>query len=344
MKIVHDDYKNLISLENLFRAWRKFKIGKNKKFDVMEFERHLEDNLFALYQELLEKRYIHLRYEYFKVKDPKKRDIHKANVKDRIIHQALYVYLQDIYEPFFIEDSYSSRINKGTHKAIKRLRRFAEEIAKRNNGYCFALKFDIKKFFENIDHKILLKLLNDRVKDKNILNLLRLVIESFNGSAGKGIPLGNITSQIFANIYLHELDIFIKSRLKLQYYLRYNDDFIILSSNKMALFKYVNKIREFVGRGLLLEIPDNKIIFRKLNWGIDFCGYVILQDSVLLRQKTKKRMMERVRELSERHDGGKSSLEDLNKTVNSYFGLLKHCNSYNLKEKIKNKYIYGKII
>ncbi len=344
MNIIHNDYKNLICVENIFTAWQKFRVGKNKKIDVMEFERHLEDNLFSLYHDLQRNSYSHSGYEYFRITDPKKRDIHKAKVKDRIIHQVFYDYLCRIYEPFFIYDSYSSRLNKGTHRAVKKLGDFTEQVAKDNFGRCYALKCDIKKFFENIDHKILLELLADKVKDKNIMIILRIIIKSFNNSAGKGIPLGNITSQIFANIYLHQLDIFVKNKLKLKYYLRYNDDFVFLDGNQRTLFKNLVRIQEFVRYRLLLEAPDDKIVFRKLNWGIDFCGYVILPGAILLRQNTKRRMMKNIVTAARKYKEKELPFAKFSEIINSYFGLLKHCHSHNLKEKIRNKYIYGQII
>ena len=228
---MHDNYLNLISIENLFQAWNEFRVGKRKRADVQEFERHLEDNLFDLHFLLKTKGYKHGNYHSFYVQDPKRRHIHKAKVADRVIHHLLYTYLYKLYDNNFIYDSYSCRVDKGTHKGVKRLNNFVRKVSRNYTRDCFALKLDIKKFFASVDHRILLDLLKKKITDQDILWLLENVINSFHSDQriGKGIPLGNLTSQIFANIYMNELDQFIKHELKVEYYLRYADDFIILS-------------------------------------------------------------------------------------------------------------------
>lgn len=303
----------------------------------MGFERNLENNLFSLYYELKKHSYAHSNYKYFRIFDPKKRGIHKAEIKDRIVHQIIFDYLNARYEPLFIENSFSSRTQKGTHKAVNKLTEFTRIFENENYERCFALKCDIKKYFESIDQNVLLKILKKEVKDDAVFDLILKIVLSFNSAdkIGKGIPLGNITSQIFANIYLNELDYFVKDKLDIKYYLRYNDDFIILDDNKNKLFENLKKIKDFISNILLLEMPDNKIKFRKLNWGIDFCGYIILPNGILLRQKTKRRMLKNIYKISAKLKNKEILENKFTKTLNSYFGLLKHCNSYNLKNKIK---------
>lgn len=345
--IIHsNEFEELTSIENLLRSWRKFKIGKNKKWDVVAFERNLEDNLFLLYHELKSGEYRHSEYKYFSISDPKKRDIHKAEIRDRILHQTIFDYLEKVYEPLFISDSFSSRKGKGTHRAVFRLFDFAKEIRIQNSGKCFAIKCDVRKYFESISHKILFNILKNEVEDSGILSLIEKIIKSFNGKLenGCGIPLGNITSQIFANVYLNELDKFVKNELKLKHYLRYNDDFAVLGSDEDKLFGDIQKIKRFVSENLLLELPEKKTVFRKLKWGIDFCGYIILPNAILLRHKTKSRMVKNMKIQSQRLQSGKISFWDFMRAANSYFGLLEHCNSFDLKNKIKHKHIYGKTI
>ena len=221
MVITHN-FADLISIENLFQAWSKFNKGKRKRLDVQSFERNLEDNLFALYEKLRKKTYKHGTYEEFFVHDPKERHIHKASVADRVLHHLLYNYLSPLFDKSFIFDSYSCRLGKGTHKGVKRLEKFTKIVSKNYAKPCWVLKLDIKKFFANVDHSVLKKLLRNKILDGDILWLLDQVIDSF----PKGIPLGNLTSQVFANIYMNELDQFIKNKLKIKYYLRYADDFI----------------------------------------------------------------------------------------------------------------------
>ncbi len=273
------NFKDLTKIEMLFQAWDEFKKGKRKKRDVLFFERNLEDNLFELHNLLKTKTYKHGEYQEFFVNDPKKRHIHKAKVCDRVVHHLLYKYLYQIFDKTFIYDSYSCRLNKGTHKSVVRLQKFTRCISRNYTQPCWALKLDIKKFFDNIDHQILIKLLSKKVKDPDIIWLLKQVIDSFNSEAGKskGIPLGNLTSQIFANIYMNELDQFVKYKLKVKYYVRYADDFVILSVNKETLEKLIIPIADFLQVHMKLDLHPDKIIFRKIDCGIDFVGYISLK-------------------------------------------------------------------
>lgn len=225
---MHIDYLDLIALDNLFQAWIEFRKGKSKRLDVQTFERNLEDNLFKLHEKLQNKTYKHGGYHSFYVNDPKQRHIHKASVADRIIHHLLYTFLYKLFDNTFIYDSYSCRLEKGTHKGVKRLEIFARKVSKNYTASCWALKYDIKKFFASINHEILLGLIMRKIQDEGILWLIKQIIDSFHSERGegKGMPLGNLTSQVFANIYLNELDQFVKHKLKVKFYLRYADDFL----------------------------------------------------------------------------------------------------------------------
>ncbi len=172
-------FESIISLENLVRAWRVFRRGKRDKSDVQSFERNLEDNLFALHDELRVKQYQHGQYERFHLFDPKHRIIHKAEVRDRVVHHAIYRILAPVFEQSFIFDSYSCRLDKGTHAGVDRLAQFARKVSKNYTRTCFALKCDIRKFFDSIDHRILMQMLSRRISDANTLWLLREIIESY---------------------------------------------------------------------------------------------------------------------------------------------------------------------
>jgi RNA-directed DNA polymerase len=175
--------------------------------------------------------------------------------------------------------------------------------------------------------------------DEKIFNLLKIIIESFHKETANGVPLGNITSQIFANIYLNELDKFVENELELKNrYVKYNDDFIIIGDNKKCLFDQVEKIRKFFNEKMALELPQEKMTFRKLKWGIDFCGCVILPNAVLLRNKTKGIMFGKINTIANKVNSEKISQSDFRRIMDSYFGLLSHCNAHNLRSKIKNKY------
>jgi len=277
----------------------------------MSFERHLENNLFDLHYALKSGIYEHDGYQFFQVFDSKKRDIYKAEVKDRVVHQITYDYLCDIYEKVFISDSYSSRIGKGTINAINIFKYFSK--LSDNNSY--VLKCDIRKYFQSVDQKILTTILSDKIKDEKIMQIIEKIISSFEFG---GIPLGNVTSQIFANIYLNELDRFVKKELKIRFYIRYNDDFVIFDDRKEKLAKYLVLIREFLIEKLKLEIPENKSEIRHLKHGMEFLGYKIFPDHVLLREQTKAKIFNKISRIN----------------INSKLAVLKHCNSYNLRQKL----------
>lgn len=324
----------------MFDSWEEFKYGKRKKEDVQLFERHLENNLFKLHHELKNKTYKHSNYTSFHITDPKLRHIHKALVLDRIVHHALYRILYPIFDESFLFDSYSCRIDKGTHRAVRRLETFTRKVSRNYTKPCFALKCDVRKFFDSVDHEILKLLIRKKVKDADVLWLLDNIVDSFSKSKNtegsghqltlgfsspKGMPIGNLTSQLFANIYMHELDWFVKNTLKIKYYLRYCDDFMILGSSKEELTKILSGIEKFSGEKLRLSLHEDKVDIRKLGQGFDFVGYVVRPHYIVPRTKTKKRMLKRV----------------LKKNLSSYTGLLSHCNGYSLGEKI-NKIVLDK--
>ncbi len=237
MKIYKNLFDEIVSTENLFLAWDKFKNGKRNKKDVRLFEWNLEENIFKLNRDLKNKAYKHGAYHSFNIKDPKPRNIHKAQVRDRILHHAVFRILNPIFEPGFISASFSCREGYGTHKGVQYLQNILRKASKNNRVSCFALKCDIKKFFDTIDHNVLLTILKKKIKDNDTAWLLSRIISSFSSNYSllgidKGVPIGNLTSQLFANIYLGELDKFIKQGLKVKYYVRYTDDFLIISKNK----------------------------------------------------------------------------------------------------------------
>lgn len=323
-------FDEIISLENLFLAWREFRRGKRNKLDVQQFEFNLEDNLFGLHQELKSKTYRHSHYTVFSICDPKPRRIHKACVRDRILHHAVFRVLYPIFDNSFIFDSYSCRLSKGTHRAVARLEKFARKISQNNHRNIFALKCDVKKFFDSIDQNVLLGLIRQKILDKNALWLISIIIRSFEKIPDKGLPLGNVTSQLFANIYLNELDQFVKHKLRIKYYLRYCDDFVILGEDAEILKGLIPLIGDFVNEKLQLTLHPDKIIIRKFRQGIDFLGYVVLPNYRVLRTKTKKRILKKTMTKLEKLKAGFISEKSLNQSLQSYFGVLKHCAGYRI--------------
>src|SRR3989344_6010287 len=203
-------FEDIVSVENLLEAWREFMRGKRNKRDVQEFSLRLMDNILSLHRDLANRTYYHGGYEAFNISDPKPRNIHKATVCDRLLHHAIYRILYPFFDKTFIADSFSCRIGKGTHKALNRFRKFGYKISKNNTQTCWILKCDIRKFFENINHEVLVNILKEYIPDQNVIGLLEKVIHSFSSALGRGLPLGNLTSQLFVNIYMNEFDQFIK--------------------------------------------------------------------------------------------------------------------------------------
>jgi len=315
--------EEVISVENLLEAWREFLRGKRAKRDAQEFSLRLMDNIFSLHNDLRNLTYKHGSYQAFKINDPKPRDIHKASVRDRLLHHAIYRKLYPFFDRVFIADSFSCRIDKGTHKALNRFRAFAYKVSQNNTKTCWILKCDIKKFFASIDHDDLKEILESYVADKNILWLLGEVIDSFHSSEpGKGLPLGNLTSQLLVNVYMNEFDQFVKHKSGVKYYIRYADDFVLLSGNRKELEEKVEPIKDFLKNRLKLEAHENKVYIKTLASGVDFLGWVHFPDHRVLRTKTKRRMFKRI------------MARPTSETINSYLGLLKHGNARNLTSHI----------
>lgn len=307
-------FEKIISLENLFDAWTEFKKEKTNKTDVAGFEINLEDHIFALHDDLKNGDYRHGNYTSFYIHDPKRRHIHKASVRDRLLHHAVHRVIEPIWNKVFIFDSWSSRKTKGIHAAVRRLQKMALQLSHNHTRTLWALKLDIRKFFESIDHKILLNILAKRTPDERLMNLFREIIKSFN----PGLPLGNLTSQLFANVYLNEFDQFVKHELRMRDYVRYADDFVILHKDKEALIDCLPKIQAFTQNRLCLKIHSKKIILKTYASGIDYLGYVCFPYHRVLRTKTKRRMFKRVNQ----------------KNFSSYSGILKHCHSTSLQRKL----------
>ncbi len=304
-------------------AWKEFVKGKRHKRDVSEFSMRLMDNIFSLHNDLFNHTYKHGGYQAFKINDPKPRDIHKAAVRDRLLHHAIYRVIYPFFAKTFIADSFSCQLGKGTHKALARFRRFSCIVSKNNTRTCWILKCDIKKFFASIDQEILLEILKQYIPDENIIWLLERVIKSFSSTTlGRGLPLGNLTSQLLVNIYMNKFDQFIKHKLKIKYYIRYADDFVIFSQDHGWLEQRILLIKDFLFDRLKLELHPDKLFIKTLASGVDFLGWVNFGGHRVLRTATKKRMFAKIRE--------SLSLA----TINSYFGLLKHGNAYHLSSEI----------
>ncbi len=318
-------YHNIISVENLLEAWKEFVRGKRGRKDIQEFEYDLMPNILLLHRELVAKTYKHSPYEFFKINDPKPRDIHKAKVRDRLLHHALYRKLYPFFDKTFISDSTSCRFGKGTHVAVDRFRTFAYKVSQNHTRTAWVLKCDIRKFFASIYQSILLEILARYIPDREITNLIAEIVGSFHSTTpGVGLPLGNLTSQLFVNIYMNEFDQFMKHQLRAKYYIRYSDDFVILSDDRAWLCDIIPPVKGFLLQRLKLQLHPNKISIGTISAGVDYLGWVSFPDHRVLRPATKRRMLRGIRQKS-----GKPE------TVQSYIGLMSHGNTQILKDKVE---------
>jgi retron-type reverse transcriptase len=320
-------YDEIISLENLFAAWQDFLPGKRKKKDVQEFGLRLADNILQLQDELANFIYVHGPYKAFNISDPKPRNIHKASVRDRVLHHAIYRKLYPFFDKTFIGDSYSCRLGKGAYKALNKFRVLAFKTSKNHTQTAWVLKCDIKKFFASIDHAKLLKILTAYIPDKNIMWLLERVIHSFDYKvAGRGLPLGNLTSQLFCNVYMNKFDQFVKHKLKSKFYIRYADDFVFLSNSKEELLTLTPRIAMFLDQELKLSLHPDKVFIKTVAAGVDFLGWTHFPHHRVLRKTTDRRMFKRIYN------------SPTNETFQSYLGLISHGDTYRLKQKLLNWY------
>ncbi|MFA4952968.1 MAG: reverse transcriptase domain-containing protein [Candidatus Pacearchaeota archaeon] len=230
-------YEEIISLKNLILAWKKARKGKTKKYYVKYFEENIAYNLKLLHNELKSQTYKPKPLVTFILRDPKTRKISKSDFRDRIVHHAIVNILEPIFDKTFIYDSCANRKGKGNLFAIKRFEKFQRRVTNNLHSKAFCFKADIKHYFQEVNHEILIKIISRKVKDEKIIWLITLILKNFE-SNNKGMPLGNLTSQFFANIYLNELDYFVKHQLKAKYYIRYVDDFILLNSSRKELLSW----------------------------------------------------------------------------------------------------------
>lgn len=339
-----DLFAGIVDFENLHRAYRDARTCKRYRSSILKFGYRLEENLLALRWELMHKAYRHGGYREFVVNDSKKRLIKAAPFRDRVVHHALCNIIEPILEPGFIYDSYACRKGKGSHAAVLRLEYFIKSLRsgtrvrererERGGGsapaqiYC--LKCDISKFFDNIDREILFNIFRRKIRDEKVLWLIREIISS----NPKGIPIGNLTSQLFANVYLNELDSFVKRELHERYYVRYMDDFLILGTDKQRLHEDKERIKTFLCEQLKLQLHPKKAEIYPINRGLDFLGYVLRDDKRYLRKSTVKRFMKKRRRYEAAVINGTMEESLLESICTSWRGYAMFANSYRLMEKL----------
>jgi len=326
-------------LENLLNAWQDFICGKKQRKDVQEFELNLMSNLISLQKDLVVKTYKHSSYQSFNISDPKPRIIHKASVRDRILHHAIYRQLYPFFNRTFIADSYSCRVGKGTHKAMDRFQSYAYKVSQNYTKNAWVLKCDISKFFHSIDQEILMEIIKSYIPDKDIQLLVSNIISGFYlTEKGIGLPLGNLTSQLLVNIYMNEFDQFVKHKLKAKYYIRFADDFIFLSRDKKWLESILLETRDFLWDKLRLQLHPHKTFIQTITSGVDFLGWVHFSNHRVIRAKTKRRAFANLSKKHHKFTAGEISEDKFNQTLQSYLGLLSHGNGYKISKDLLEKF------
>ncbi|HLA50701.1 MAG TPA: RNA-directed DNA polymerase [Thermodesulfobacteriota bacterium] len=342
-------FNQIASFENLYLASRKARKGKRLKDNVLKFEKNIEDEIFILQEELISKTYIPGKYREFAIYERKPRKISAAPYRDRVVHHALCNIIEPIFEKTFIFDSYACRKDKGTHKAVDRFTEFC-----RKNRYVF--KGDIKKYFPSIDHEILFEKIQRKIKCKDTLSLIKTiitysnqqeeVIDYFKGDdllepfrRKRGIPIGNLTSQFFANIYLNDLDHYVKEALKCRYYIRYVDDIAIFDDSKERLWDIKGAIEECLEKDRLKLHPKKCMIF-PVSTGADMLGYRVFPSYRLLRKDNSMRFIRKLKNMSRLYREGILGWKDINPSVQSWLGHARHADTYGLRRDIFGKILF----
>lgn len=317
-------FDDVIVVDNLLLAWQEFVRGKCGRLDVQYFQQNLMDSIIELHNDLANGEYVHGGYERFMITDPKTREIHKATVRDRLLNHAVHRILEPFFDRTFNADSFSCRQGKGTHAAGLRFDVMAQRVSKNYTKTCWVLKCDIRKFFASIDQGKLISILQQYITDEAFMSLLTTIIYSFQLVPGVGLPLGNLTSQLFVNVYMNEFDQFVKHKLKARHYIRYADDFVLLSDNREWLGEQILPIKEFLQDELGLLLHPNKVLLGTLASGVDWLGWIHFEDHKVPRTVTKQRMARTI--------ASKAS----EATTQSYLGLLRHGNAYKLSQEVLN--------
>jgi retron-type reverse transcriptase len=341
----------IFSYRNIYQCYLECRSKKRNTFNALRFEINAEENIAKLEHELKTRTYHPSRSILFAARKPKLREIFAADFRDRVVHHILVKELEKIWEPIFIHDSYACRLNKGTHKAVLRLQSFLRRITKNGHVRAYYLQLDVKDFFTSIDKELLFTIIQRKVTDPAILWLAEVIIfwdctkayvrrepegllsnipsnkSLFGKENRRGLPIGNLTSQFFANVVLNELDQFAKHRLKAHYYLRYVDDFVLLSQDREELLRWKEEIRKFLTERLSLQLHPRRQKLQPISNGIDFLGYIIRPRYILVRRRVINNMKAKIREL-------RNYPEKLKNSVASYMGHFKWANSHNLINKL----------
>lgn len=354
----------LFSFENIYRQYLLCRRNKRNTLNALRFEAQQEKNLLELREALETRTYSPSRSVCFMATRPKLREIFAADFRDRIVHHILVDYLERIWEPVFIYDSYACRKGKGIHHGVLRLQEFIRKVTMNGTVPACYIQLDIRNYFMTIDKDILFSLIARKVKDEDALWLSRVLIfhdctenyllrgdpsslrkipphkTLFHAPKNRGLPIGNLNSQFFANVYLNGLDQFVKHELKCRYYLRYCDDCVLLSRDREELLRWRDQIEIYLRETLKLELNEKRQRLQPVSNGIDFLGYIVRRDYLLVRRRVVNNLRARLKEYQSllvkegrwfrRYSFDESMLDRLAATLSSYLGHFKLADTYNL--------------
>ncbi len=330
-KTIRNLYFKYLTYDKLLEAHFKSRKGKGYRKEIILFNLKQEEYIMWLLEKLQNKTYKHGGYSTFYVTEPKLRKIEKSKYIDRIVHRWLVDnFLGPAFISQFISTSYACLKGKGMHKACLDLQKEMKHCQRIWNDY-YILKMDIAKYFDNINKTILLKILKRKIKDKDVLWLIKEIL--YAQKREKGLEIGNYTSQMFANIYLNEIDQYIKHTLKVKYYFRYMDDSVLFVKTKQEAKEILEKIKTFLKMNLELELNKKTQIF-KSKQGVNFCGYKINTYRLKIRNKGKRKLKEKVKQLKKDIKQGKMTSKEAYKYLAGHLGYIKIANTYNLESKL----------
>ena len=330
-KWIRNEYYKKLTYENLFKAHLLARRGKNCREEIIKFNLKQEEYIIYLLEQLKNKTYKHGGYTIFYVTEPKLRKIERSRYIDRIVH-TFYVenFLKPYLLPQFIQTSYACIQKRGMHKACLDVQS-AMRHCKNKWGSYYILKMDISKYFENIDKRILISILEKKILDKNVMWLIKEILYSQEKEVG--LEIGNYTSQLFANIYLNEVDQYVKKELGVKYYFRYMDDSVLMVSSKEEAKYYLEKIKNFLFLKLGLCLNKKTQIF-KSKQGINFCGYKINENRLKLRDKGKRKLKKKVKKLKSLIKEGKISSVEAKRFLSGHMGYIKIADTWSLENKL----------
>jgi len=362
-------------LTDLFQAYFDARRNKRNTINALAFEKHFEENIFTLYDEIMSRTYSPKKSICFIVNKPVQREIFASDFRDRVIHHLIYNYIAPIFDKTFINDSYSCRIGKGTHYGIRRVDHFIRSCSQNYSEDCYILKLDIKGYFMAMNKQLLLNVVNNTLEDKPHqitfdLDLTKYLIEQtinanpvtnctikgkksdwnglpkdkslFTANLGCGLPIGNLTSQLFGNIYMNDFDHFVKRELKIKYYGRYVDDFILVHKDKDYLKEIIPAMREYLSDSLQLNLHPDKVYLQHFTKGVNYLGTNIKPHRIYIAQRTKGNFHKAIvkhNEVIKDQKPNKEELENFISSMNSYLGIMKHYKTYKIRKKLLFSYL-----